>query len=364
MPSTNSPVEQSSSAKTDQRLTSDELTDRVPVAVALFSIGLLEAIVRLLRIELGGVSPHSDVTTTWRPFAKETLSGTPLYLADVADNKPPLFEYLNLAISVTDNYLAVFLGVVGLVNGAIAYLLWRTHAERGQHTLGVAVGLVFLSAVPLVRGHAVNVRTFMLAGVLLAIRCRSAITSGVAIAAAGLVSQYAVFALPGIAFDRLRRLPRTRWSGWSSQFAFVAGTTVSLCYLSVYLIWGEASLLASVRWSVNSAERYVFDWTPSLWNGTTTWVRLHTQILGRLAVLLVLGAVGTLYTVRSSSLDDQQQRLNERAMLFLGLFSVPLFVRPFPTYWLYPLPWLATLSTTGLLAVGQRLQSHTPTAKA
>lgn len=364
MPSTNPLVEQSSSAKTDQRRTSDELTNRVPVAVALFSIGLLEALVRLLRIEFGEMSPHTDVTTTWRPFARETLSGTPLYLADVADNKPPLFEYLNLAISLTDNYLAVFLVVVGLVNGGIAYLLWRTHAERGHHAVGVAVGVVFLSAVPLVRGHAVNVRTFMLAGVLLAVRFRSAIASGVAIAVAGLMSQYAVFALLGIAFDRLRRLPRTQWSGWLSRFALAAGTAVSLCYFSVYLIWGEASLLASIHWSVSSAERYVFDWTPSLWSGTTTWVRLHIEMMGRLAVLLVLGAVGTLYTVRGSFLDSHQQRLNERAMLFLGVFSVPLFVRPFPTYWLYPLPWLATLSTTGLLAVGQRLQSDTPTAKA
>jgi hypothetical protein len=356
MPSTKASVERRASTGEDRQLSSDESTDRIPVAVLLVSIGVFEALVRFLRITLGGASPHTDVTTTWRPFATATLSGTPLYLADVADNKPPLFEYLNLVVGLTDNYLLVFLVVVGLVNGGIGYLLWRTHAERGHHTVGLGVGLVFILAVPLVSGHAVNVRTFMLAGVLLALRYRSAAASGVAIAGAGLMSQYAVFALPGIVFARLRRLPRTRWPRWLSRFSLVAGITVSLCYLSVYLLWGESSLLASVRWSVSSAERYVFDWTPSLWKGTKTWVQLHTRTMGRIAVLLAFGALGIIHTIRGSSLDDRRQRLNERAILLVGLFGLPLFVRPFQTYWMYPLPWLATLSTTGFLAVGQRLR--------
>ena len=356
MPSTKSPVERSASTDEDRRLSSDELTDRVPVVVLLVSIGVFEALVRFLRITVGGASPHTDVTTTWQPFAKATLSGTPLYLADVADNKPPLFEYLNLAVGLTDNYLLVFLVIVGLVNSAIAYLLWRTHAERGSHTLGIVVGLVFLLAVPLVNGHAINVRTFMLAGVLLAVRFRSAAASGVAIAAAGLMSQYAVFALPGVLLDRFRRLPRARWSRWVAGFGLAAGAAVSLCYLSVYLLWGEPSLLASIRWSVGSAERYVFDWTPSLWNGTATWLKLHLPTVGRLSVLIALGVLGAARTVRGWSLDDRRRTLNERAILFVGLLSLPLLVRPFRTYWLYPLPWLATLSTPGLFVVGRRLK--------
>lgn len=355
MPSTTSSVERSASTGEDQRLSSDELADRVPVAVLLVSIGVFEALVRFLRITIGSVSPHPDVTTTWRPVAIAALSGTPLYLGDAADNKPPLFEYLNLAVGLTDNYLLVFLVLVGLVNSAIAYLLWRTHAERGYHTTGITVGVVFLLAVPLVRGHAINVRTFMLAGVLLAVRFRSAVTAGIAIAGAGLMSQYAVVALPGVAIDRFRRLPRARWGNWLSRFTLVAGIGVSLCYLSVYLVWGEPSLLASFRWSVKSAERYVFEWTPSLWRGTTTWVRLHFSTLRRLSVLLVLGAVGAVSTVRGSALDGRRRTLNERAIFFLGLLSLPLFVRPFRTYWMYPLPWLATLSTTGLFAVGRQL---------
>ncbi|WP_227377285.1 hypothetical protein [Haladaptatus halobius] len=106
-------------------------SNRRLVDLALLGIGCSEALVRYLRILTAQTSPHPDMTTMWRPVAEAVLAGAPPYLTAPVDNKPPLFEYLNLAVAATNRYLVVFLLLVGLANGAVAYLLWRTHAESG-----------------------------------------------------------------------------------------------------------------------------------------------------------------------------------------------------------------------------------------
>ena len=355
MPSIESAIKQKSPFEADDRPASDRLTDQLPVALGLFGVGVFESFVRFVRIQTGRTTPHPDVTTTWSPIAEKTLSGVPLYHASATDNKPPVFEYINLAVATTGNYLVVFLLLVGLVNGGIAYLLWRTHAERGRHTTGVVSGILFLLAVPLVSGHAINVRSFTLLGVLLALRSPWPTTSGLALAAAGLTSQYAIFALPGLVYDRLNRVPPRRWVKWLFRFALAVALGVSSVYLSVYVFWGEASFVASLRWSVGSAERYLLEWTPSLWNGTRTWARIHGRTVIRIGVLLALATIGSIVTLRRPPSDDEAWDVERRALAFVGLFTIPLLIRPFATYWLYPLPWIATLSTTGLLTVGDRL---------
>lgn len=349
-----SSTKQSTSSKEKKQFTLDEPRNQVLIAITLFSVGVFESIIRFIRIRLGSESPHSDVTTTWQPFAEKTLSGVPLYLGTPTDNKPPLFEYLNLTVATTGNYLAIFLLLIGLVNGGIAYLLWQTRAERGHHTAGVVSGLLFLAAVPLVSGHAINVRSFTLLGILLALRSPWPAASGLAVASAGLMSQYAVFALPAIVYDRLKRIPAQRRPRWLSRFTLTTAIAVSVTYLSVYLVWGEASLIASLRWSIGSVKRYVVEWTPSLWNGMSVWAKLHGRTVVRIGAFLVFGVIGSAVTIRRSLADDESCGLERQALAFAGLLSVPLLVRPFTTYWMYPLPWLTTLSTTGLFAVGER----------
>lgn len=357
MPSTDSPNLQASPRETKDRLPIVHESNRRVLALVLFGIGCFEAFVRYLRIRTGQASVHSDVRTTWLPIADETLSGTPPYLTTPVDNKPPLFEYLNVAVGATDQYLGVFLLLVGLANGTVAYLLWRAYAERGRGTAGYAGALLFLVSVPLLSGHAVNVRSFTLVGVLLAVHWKRSVCCGLAVAAAGLLSQYAVFAVPGVVYARLRSTPADDRLRWVGRFVAAAGAVVAAGYLSVYLFWGEPSFAASVRWSVWSAERYVLDWTPSAWNGTETWLALHARTGPRLLHLLVPAALGGVVALRERWRGGASSCLLERrAVAFAVLLGIPLLVRPFRTYWLYPLPWLSSLAVFGLDAATLRIR--------
>ncbi|WP_227356789.1 hypothetical protein [Haladaptatus salinisoli] len=360
MPSENSSPERASPFATNGEHPSLSASNRGPVALALLGVGCFEALVRYLEILTTSASPHPDVTTTWRPVAEAVLAGTPLYLTASVDNKPPLFEYLNLAVAATNRYLGVFLLLVGLANGTVAYLLWRVHAESGRSVVGLAGGVLFLAAVPLVNGHAVNARSFTLVGMLLALRLRRA-TCGLAVASAGLLSQYGALAAPAVLCDRLasdaaeRRPPgRLRWG---VRFVGVAVAAAAVGYASVFLVWGEAAFAASLDRTLWASRRYVFEWTPSLWNGTETWAALHRRTALTLWHLLSLAAVGVLVVVRRGfGVGRGRWSPERRTFVFAASFCLPLFVRPFPTYWVYLLPWLATLSAVGLFAVVGRVR--------
>jgi hypothetical protein len=205
-----------------------------------------------------------------------------------------------------------------------------------------------------VNSHAVNARSFTLVGVLLAFRRRRVTTCGLTVAAAGLLSQYGVLAVPGVLYGRFASDSadsterRSRWKlRWGVQFVGVA-----VGYASAFLVWGEAAFVASLDRNLWAMRRYVVEWTPSLRNGTETWVALHRRTALRLWHLLSLGAIGVLVTVRRGfGVGWKSGTPEQRALAFAASFSLPLFVRPFPTYWMYPLPWLTTLLAVGFFAV-------------
>ena len=79
-------------------------------------ICVLQSLIKYVRYRSGNVALISDVTNIWKPLAFEVLSGTKLYAGlETAtwDNKPPLFEFLNIVIGMTGSYELVFWYVSG-----------------------------------------------------------------------------------------------------------------------------------------------------------------------------------------------------------------------------------------------------------
>lgn len=328
----------------------ERLPDEVAFVALLLGAGLAGALRRLARLSTGEVTPHPDVELVWYDLARAVATGTPLYTGAAFDNKPPLFELLNVGAYLSGEYLLVLLLAVGLANGFAAVFLWRTLAVRGHPRTGALGALLFLLVLPLVDGSVVNVRSLAVAGLLFALATRNPVARGVACACAVLCSQHAAFVLPVVAYDGY--VDADRSTDWLARFV-ATGTLVAVTvYGAVLAIWGWPSLVGASRATVGAAVPYLLSYGPSAFVSTGTWwqytLRMHVQLWVVLA-LAVWGLGRALVAVRDRSRGDRNTAHLLVALLFAS--SLPLVVRPFVTYWLYPLPAIAALAAFGADAV-------------
>jgi len=326
------------------------LPDEVAFVALLVGAALGGALRRLTRLSTGEASPHPDVGLVWHDLAQAVATGTPLYTGAAVDNKPPLFELLNVGAYLTGEYLVALLLAVGLANGVAAVFLWRTLAVRGHPRAGALGALLFLLVLPLVDGTVVNVRSLAVAGVLFALATRHPTARGVGVACAVLCSQQAVFVVPVVAYDGYVRDGRP--TDWLARFV-ATGTLVALSVYGIVLaLWGWPSLVGALRGTAGTAAPYLLSYGPSVFVSTGTWwqytLRMHVHLWVVLA-LAVWGLGRALVAVRGRSPGDW-----DTAHLLVALLvasSLPLVVRPFVTYWLYPLPAIAALAAFGADAV-------------
>ncbi|GAA0247844.1 hypothetical protein ACFFQF_06475 [Haladaptatus pallidirubidus] len=314
-------------------------------------LGIFETMNRYMRIHSGAQQPHVDVRCCWRPLAEAVLAGKPIYVRPAVDNKPPLFELLNVAVAATGQYLLVFFVLVGFANAAIAILLWRICAQRDASRVGLVAGLLFLTSVPAAGGTVVNVRSFAIAAILLSLSVNDPIARGASIAVAGLFSQHAVFAIPALAYDRLRELDRDSGIRWLASFSFAGIGVVAVTFAFVYAVWGQASFHGAVYWSFGAAEKYTTNpVVPSLIGDTNRWMSaLYHEALKHL-ILIVPATI--VVQLALSDRDTRRPTLSTNApvltsaLLALSMMA-PLVVRAYRAYWLYPLPFLALLASVG-----------------
>ena len=310
-------------------------------------LALLQVFHRYTQLSRPSVGLHPDVTSAWQPVAEAVFSGVPLYSPGATDNKPPLFEFINLAAYATDHYVLTFLLLVGLANGVVAVLIWQCCRQRGVHRIGLIAAVSFLGVLPAVDGLTINARTFAMVGVLAALVARRPVVRGVALAAGALCSQYALLALPLIALDGTRgRQSRARYQ-WLWRFGVATVATVATGFSVPGIIWGPAATADAVYWSVGRAPGYILERGPSVTTLPWAWVRLFLGMHVRLLGMLSFGVVGVVVGIRRT-LRRHRWGLDQLALGLAGLLGLPLLVRPFPTYWLYPLPGIAILAALGL----------------
>lgn len=327
----------------------ETLTSRSVVVPAFILLGVAETFVRYLNIVDGTQKSHIDVRCCWRPLAEAVLAGHPIYVRPAVDNKPPLFEMLNVAVAATGEYLLVFLLLVGLANAAGGLLLWRIGARRGAPRVGLIAGFLFLATVPIAGGIVVNVRSFAVAGVLLSLSATHPAARGGALAAAALFSQHAVFAAPALAYDRVRELDRGAAVRWLAVFALAGLGVLAASFGAVYAVWGWPSLRGALYWSFGAATKYTTNPSvPSLIGETDRWIIALYNVGSRLFHLIVpaaLVAAGALVERDGERPLDPAQSLVPTATLLALSMTAPLFVRAYRAYWLYSLPFLALLAS-------------------
>ena len=330
----------------------------IAFGVVLLVLTVAQASVRYFRLLTGDTMLHPDARLVWQPLARAVRNGAALYVDPAVDNKPPLFEFFNILVAVTDAYAFTFLLCVALANGLSAVLLYHLFVRNGMQRTGVLAATGFVLVVPLVNGHAVNVRSFAVCAFLFALSVRRAELAGTASAVAVLFSQYLVIGVPvvwwWVLHDRTEYVSLRRWM---IRFAVPAVGIVAAAYGAVLVIWGWPSFVGSLYWSLGVAEQYFTAYGPSLWVGQRAW-RVYTfALVGRLWPFLLLALAGAVAIVtKRATLPDGGGTKHGRLLSLVGgaagLFGALLFVRPYETYWLYSLPWFAGLAAVGLRTVG------------
>lgn len=314
-------------------------------------VGITETLARYLRIKYGHQRPHIDVRCCWRPLAEAVLAGHLIYVRPAVDNKPPLFELLNVAVAATGNYLLVFLILVGLANALTAILLWRVCVQRGIPRIGEIAGLLFIATVPIAGGTVINVRSFAVAGILLSLSVLNPWGRGAAVAAAGLFSQHAVFAIPVLAYDRVRELTREAAVRWLTAFTLAGLGVVAVAFSVIYAIWGRSSFYGALYWTFGAAVKYTSNpVVPSLIGDTQEWILALYYQTTKLFHLIVPATLVSLLVVaerRSRQTVREMDMLVTTALLLTGSMMIPLLVRAYRAYWLYPLPFLAFMAAVG-----------------
>jgi len=106
-----------------RRRVPDALPAHTAFVAVLLAAGLFGGLRRLARRSTGAVSLHPDVRLVWYELAHAVASGTPLYTGVAVDNKPPLFELLNVGAYLTGEYVLTLVLLVGLANGLGAVFL-------------------------------------------------------------------------------------------------------------------------------------------------------------------------------------------------------------------------------------------------
>jgi len=320
------------------------------VALGLFVFAWIQSLHRYLTVEYGRASKHWDVLIVWQPLADTLLDGGQLYLGTAVDNKPPLFELLNVAVGATGHYYPVFLFLVGTANGLSAVLLVRFLRRQDMGREGIVTAVLFLAALPLIDGTIVNVRSFALVGVLAALWSRDPVLRGGAVAVAGMFSQYAFLAAPALVYDGVSpdgALPRRHWI---ARFAVALVAVVVSSFGVVAVLWGSEAAVAGIEQSFGNALEYTARdgigvrsplAAPVVWAGYL----YNTGV--RIAFVLIPAFAGVV-TVADRTRRTRAWGPPQLLLALAVLFTLPLVVRALPFYWVLPLPFYAALAAVAL----------------
>ncbi|MFB6186557.1 MAG: hypothetical protein ABEI86_06795, partial [Halobacteriaceae archaeon] len=221
----------------------------VAFALSLIIATISTAVARIGRIILGNQVPASDFRVAWKPIADAVRNGAPLYLQGTGDNKPPLFHLLNLFLSGFDAYFAVFILIIGLVNGVSAILLWRLLGKYGRIGTGMTASVLFVFSLPVIKAHYIQSGSFAVLFILSSLIVRRGLLSGILVALAGLFYQYAVLLVPFVLWVQIRDREREAQIYWGASYLIGGVITLATVFILIAIIYSPRAALAGLYWS-------------------------------------------------------------------------------------------------------------------
>ena len=312
----------------------------------LFSVvGGIPVLVHYVAAGPLGMGLAYDAGQVWFPIARQLSEGKILYVTTRPDNKTPLFHALNYAVYQTGHYALVFLLFVGVANTAAACLLWTWLERNGMSRAGVLAGFLFVAAVPFVNGDIINVRSFALVFLLLAVLERAPIRRGVWTALGVLFSQFVVFAIPILLYDGLRAAADRR--RWTALFVTTGLGVGAMCFAALLVIWGPTAFVRGIDMTFLSIAEYAVthqdNYNPFL--HPFRWLK-HLVLVGTDLLFLLLPA--GLAVLQAVAMDrDYGWEPFVMAALLSGSFLLTLLIKSLPYYWLLPTAFLAIVAAVG-----------------
>jgi len=316
-------------------------------AAGLLLLGLLQGLFRFLQLKLGPKALFVDAADVWLPLARQVANGQALYTGTAVDNKPPLFEFLNLAIYLTGHYTLVFTLLIGLANAVSALLVWRLLADYGRERSGAVAALVVLGVLPFLGGLYINVRSLALPFVLLSLLSHRILIAGVSLALAGLFSQYAVLAAPVVLIVHFKQPAAMSNARRFLMFCAAGLATAAFWFGLVGVVYGVEAMVNGMRWSVGLGNHY---FTMSQKHSPFHTPLLYAADFVRLFVHLPYVFIPAAFGFWQASRDIRERTWSLKALLatISVLLGLSLFVRSFWLYWILPLPFVVALATTSV----------------
>lgn len=346
-----------------ERPVTSRLTSRSLWPAVLLSTGLGLSIERYSNLTWGNALSNPDVSRVFFPIAEGVAAGGRLYGPGLADNKPPVWQLLNVAAYESGEYPLVLLLCVGLANGLTAVLLWHWLSRTARSPIPILASVLFLVTLPLVGGHHINSRPFALLFLVGAFVVTGPVKRGVTMAIATLFNAYTALFVPVV----LWRIRRDSYSsgpiGASAKYLASGAVTGLTVFGGIGLVWGMESVWAAFAWSfglpltegattaaVHPAADMPHSYLGQTWliSHPFRWLSYGGTVGLQLAVVFVLALAGLARRPLLGSTD-----LSQTMTVALGAATLPLFFRTYEQYWILPLPFLATFAALGVVVLSR-----------
>jgi len=316
-------------------------------AILFSGIAVLYQFVYFLRLKFGKTTLSPDVRTVWHPLAKSIIEGQVLYV-DVWDNKPPLFEYINIAVEATGYYIPVFFLLIAIANAATAFGIYYFASNYTGPGVASIAGIGFLVGIPATHGFILNVRSLSLPFIIAGLITSRSAYRGVFAGLAGLISQYSALALLiYIAHDFVTNRASIRREG---KMILISVIVVAVGYLSLLLIWGPSAMIQGVETTVFSAGDYATTTKRGVVENPLRWSGWLLFAASKLLFLLLpaLAALGVGYR------SESDKELIQVATVGTVSLWLPILVNNLLVYWVFPLPFISLLAAVGLEGLIER----------
>jgi hypothetical protein len=326
----------------------------------VFGVALSDTGFRIIEYLFDRRSPPVNVTEVWWPLAQSVLDGGELYLSHW-DNKPPLWELLNVGVAFVSGesltvYMILFWLLVGVANAIAALLLWHLLSNRGHHTAGMFAALAYVSFLGIANGQQVDPRAF--ANVLLVISfiASSRYLSGTAIAGAGLLSQFATFAIPPLLWYQLKTTTDDRLR-YAAGFCLSGVALVGVSFGIVAVVWSPDAAITGFQYSYLSLSEYTMGYVErglSAAGNPVGWAFYEARTVRDHVMWYTFGALAVWGWYREA--DGYRGPFIPATACAVALLSAPRLIRQGPLYRFLPFVLLMGISALGVQWLFRRMR--------
>lgn len=312
--------------------------------MALVGFGIAQTIARYGQIQFGSTGLTQffvDSRNVWKPLADSVLlDGNPLFTENNWDNKPPVWQFLNLLVASTGLYFITFHILIGIANGVSSYLIFKWCQSQDRTKIGLLAALLFIGALPAFQATRINPRPFAQVLILGILFYTGPVIKGLLLSLAALLTQFSIFAAPAIFWKSNNWKLNYSSLRWTALFSISGIVMAVVSYGVVGLIWGTNTLFYAVEYTIISGSSY----GRPPYEAPLFWAGSHAGHIADLFIITIPLAGGILYAQ-----ELMRSNLEKEAIVFAAFLSLPFLLRPGGWYYYPPLPFYAVIAASVII---------------